>query len=43
MMLPPFPTWTWATGEVVTTAEPWSLVEVMIAAPTRVEVVKVLP
>jgi len=27
----------------VTTAEPWALVEVMTAAPTRVDVVKVLP
>ena len=42
-MLPPGPTRTLARGEVVVTTSPRSLVEVTIAAATRVEVVNVLP
>lgn len=43
MMLPPRPTATFATGDVVTTTDPWSLVKEITAPATREEVVKVLP
>lgn len=43
MMLPPAATCTLAKAEVVVKVEPAEFVAVIIAAPTRVEVVKVLP